>query len=54
MNIEEVNTLVRSFYGEDLGYNSEDEEYEFYMKQKITSKNTANNSLEQLGNNNFI
>jgi hypothetical protein len=43
---DEVNTLVRSFYGEDLGYNSEDDEYEYYMKTKNT-KNPANNTAEQ-------
>ena len=43
---DEVNTLVRSFYGEDLGYNSEDDEYEYYMKTK-NKKNPANNTAEQ-------
>ena len=49
MDTDEVNLLVKSFYGEDLGYNSNDEEYEYYCKSTTTTKKVINNnSLEQL------
>lgn len=49
MDTVEVNTFIKSFYGEDLGYNSNDEEYEYYCLKSTTKLNTAaNNSAEQL------
>jgi hypothetical protein len=50
MDTDEVNLLVKSFYGEDLGYNSNDEEYEYYCKS--TAKKVINNNFtEQLNGN---
>jgi hypothetical protein len=32
MSTDEINGILRSCYGEDLGYNSDDAEYEYYSK----------------------
>lgn len=34
MSNEEIDTILKSCYGEDLGYNSDDAEYEYYSKLK--------------------
>ena len=44
MSIEEINNLLKTSYGEDLGYNSEDAEYEFYKNFK-TNGNTSSKGI---------
>jgi hypothetical protein len=44
MSIEEINNLLKTSYGEDLGYNSEDAENEFYKNFKSNNNNNNNNS----------
>jgi hypothetical protein len=39
MSNEEIDTILKSCYGEDLGYNSDDAEYEYYSKLKDKSNN---------------
>jgi hypothetical protein len=41
MSIEEINSLLKTSYGEDLGYNSEDAEYEFYKNFKTNGNTSA-------------
>ena len=48
MSTDEINGILRSCYGEDLGYNSDDAEYEYYSKLKsktvIANLNELTNS----------
>jgi hypothetical protein len=37
MSNEEIDGILKSCYGEDLGYNSDDAEYEYYSKLKDKS-----------------
>ena len=39
MSNEEIDAILKSCYGEDLGYNSDDAEYEYYSKLKDKSGN---------------
>lgn len=53
MTSDEVNRILKTCYGEDLGYNSDDIEYEYYSKLRTKQ------STDQLGkfenkNPNFI
>ena len=41
MSLEEINSLLKTSYGEDLGYNSEDAEYEFYKNFKTNGNNST-------------
>jgi len=41
MSIEEINNLLKTSYGEDLGYNSEDAEFEFYKNFKTNGNNST-------------
>ena len=49
MSIDEINTLLRTSYGEDLGYNSDDAEYELYKNFKAGLANHNNQTLTPKG-----
>jgi hypothetical protein len=41
MSHEEISNILKTSYGEDLGYDSDDAEYEYYSKFKCTSENLS-------------
>jgi hypothetical protein len=51
MSLEEINSILRSGYGEDLGYNSDDAEYEYYSKLKSQA---AIGNLNELTNSGML
>lgn len=42
---EEIGNILKSSYGEDLGYDSDDIEYEYYSKFKHISDNLSGFSI---------
>lgn len=42
---EEIGNILKSSYGEDLGYDSDDIEYEYYSKFKHHSDNLSGFSI---------
>jgi hypothetical protein len=41
MSQEEFSSILKSYYGEDLGYNSDDAEYEYFPKLKTKASANA-------------
>jgi hypothetical protein len=41
MSLEEINNILKTSYGDDLGYDSDDAEYEYYSKLKTKSNGIA-------------
>lgn len=41
MSQEEFSNILKSYYGEDLGYNSDDADYEYYSKLKTKASSNA-------------
>ena len=40
MSLEDISNIIRTSYGEDLGYTSDDAEYEYYSKLRLKSTQT--------------
>ena len=38
MSNDEIDTILKSCYGDDLGYTSDDAEYDYYLKLKNNGK----------------
>ena len=44
MSHNEINNILKSSYGEDLGYDSDDDDYEYYSKLKSNKLVNEKNS----------
>lgn len=43
MSDKEISDILKTSYGEDLGYNSDDPDYEYYIKLRASGTNPIGN-----------